>query len=603
MPLMRASRLWLFFLIIFLALLGCRAVAVPFTRQATQQALETAVELLPLLRVTDLAQATERYRAPMLTLPPLATRTAAPAALDPVEYTIRVHPDGGLFVGDMVSFEVLAPSGVEFSEARVQVALVGQEPFASADFYQHGIAQRLQATLQWVWDTSGLSPGAYTLVFTVEPGGARWDEAVTLQPVESLPPGAAQIAWAQAQSDCCTVHYLTGTAAARDIDQVLAEIDHQARAVEEKLAASSETPITIILLPRLLGHGGFAGDVIHVSYLDRNYTGGLPEMVLHHELVHILDAHLGEGYQPSLLVEGLAVYLTGGHYKPEPLMARAAALLEVYSEANQPGLGWFLPLAPLTDDFYRAQHEIGYLQAGALVETMVQNWGWEAFADFYGDIEQHSRPSQSLDDALRRHFGISLAELEAQFVDALRRQPYSAALLADVRLTVQHFDTVRRYQQALDPSAHFMTAWLVDTQKMREMGIVADYARRPDQMENIVLELLLANTGEAIVAGQYLQAEQGIAAVNAVLDALDAGWVNPFGASLMAADAAAVIQAVSQNPDWVSAVSSSHISVQRLWLEGDQARVWVASGDAPLQEVRLRRAAGETWQLQDAGLK
>ena len=50
-------------------------------------------------------------------------------------------------------------------------------------------------------------------------------------------------------------------------------------------------------------------------------------VIFHHELVHYLDVRSGGDLKPSMLVEGLAVYLSGGHYKPEPLMPRLAALL------------------------------------------------------------------------------------------------------------------------------------------------------------------------------------------------------------------------------------------------------------------------------------
>jgi hypothetical protein len=127
-------------------------------------------------------------------------------------------------------------------------------------------------------------------------------------------------------------------------------------------------PITVTL-PRAAGQR-FASDEIHISYLDRNYAGGRPEMVLHHEMIHILDSRLGGDMRPSILVEGLAVYLTGGHFKPEPLMPRSAALLETWGSPLQPGLDWFIPLETLAENFYQSQHEIGYLEAGALVEFM-----------------------------------------------------------------------------------------------------------------------------------------------------------------------------------------------------------------------------------------
>lgn len=594
-------RFWLVLGLLILALINCRAISLPFQLAPTLQVLPTALENLS---ATQTALHAAPGAAQIAPTPSSSLAVATPSLLGETTrtpFTVRVHPDGGLFVGDQVSFEVIAPSGVDLSQAKVSVALEGEPPFAEAQFEQYGIVRRPQATLLWVWDTRGLSAGQYRLVFSLEPGGERWAESFTLQPAAALPPGSDQVAWAQERSQCCVIYYMTHTAAARDMADLLERIDRQAQAVGQKLAFNPPDPVAITFLPRLLGHGGFANDQIHVSYLDRNYAGGVPDMVIHHELVHIFDAALEAEYAPSLLVEGLAVYLSGGHFKPEPLMPRAAALLESWGEPQQPGLGWYLSLEALANDFYHSQHEIGYLEAGALVEFMVETWGWEAFADFYGDIPERSTPSQALDEALRLHFGFDLAELEARFIAALRRQPYDAALLADVRLTVQHYDTVRRYQQALDPSAYFMTVWLPDSERMRQEGIVADYLRHPETPLHVVLELMLANAGEALVEGRYPQVEQHLFAANAVLDALEQGWDNPLDASLLAADFAAAAQALQRGAGKFGASPGQGIKIQRLWIEGDQGRALISLDGARLVEARLTRNAQGTWRLLERG--
>ena len=116
---------------------------------------------------------------------------------------------------------------------------------------------------------------------------------------------------------------------------------------------------------------GLPSSEISVSYLDRNYASNSWELVVHHEMVHAIDGHLGGDFRPTIFVEGLAVYLTGGHYKPEPLMPRAAALLPAY-------LNQYIPLKTLADDFYASQHEIGYLEGASLIEYMVKTYGWDA---------------------------------------------------------------------------------------------------------------------------------------------------------------------------------------------------------------------------------
>jgi hypothetical protein len=268
-----------------------------------------------------------------------------------------------------------------------------------------------------------------------------------------------------------------------------------------------------------VGHGGFASNEISISYLNRNYAGNDFARVLHHEMVHILDGRLGGEMRPSILVEGLAVYLSGGHYKEEPILARAAALLQ---------LGWFIPLKSLTDSFYTSQHEISYLEGAALVQYLVDSYGWEAFNRFYRDIHPQSSGNQSeaLEAALKVHFDLSLEELEQQFKDYLAQQPVENAVRIDLQLTVAFFDTIRRYQQLLDPSAYFLTAWLPSSDLMRERGIVADYLRRPTAPWNISIERLLVKADRALKAGDYFSTDLWLAEIDHRLNEVE--WLTPI---------------------------------------------------------------------------
>lgn len=312
--------------------------------------------------------------------------------------------------------------------------------------------------------------------------------------------------------------------------------DELADQAVSELGIDFDEPLVVTLMPRVLGQGGFASSEIYTSFLDRNYAGNSLEMVLNHEMVHILDYRLGGEMRPTILIEGLAVYLSGGHYKPEELLPRAAALLPASESDDGLGLGWYLPLQPLSDDFYNSQHEIGYIQAGALVKYMVDTWGLKAYSAFYRDIHpiQNGTQSDALDAALQNHFEISLDDLEADFLEMLQKQEITQETIDDVRLTVDFFDAMRRYQQALDPSAYFLTAWLPNGPLMRENGIVADLVRRPSKIENIALETLLVAANEAMMAGDYAFVEDALTAVNAVLDAIEANQADPFSVHSLA---------------------------------------------------------------------
>jgi hypothetical protein len=185
-------------------------------------------------------------------------------------------------------------------------------------------------------------------------------------------------------------------------------------------------------------------------------------------------------------------------------------------------LGWYLPLTQLADSFYTSQHEIGYLEGAALVQFMINRFGREAFNDFYRDIQPHpsEKQSQALDVALNKHFGLTLEQMEGQFLTELNQQHINPDMYNDLYLTVTYYETVRRYQQMLDPSAYFLTAWLPEGEQMRERGIVADYLRRPSTQENLVIEDLLVHVDDLIRAGDYAQAEKELNLVNHRLEIL-----------------------------------------------------------------------------------
>ncbi|MFQ5616196.1 MAG: hypothetical protein ACE5GO_07030, partial [Anaerolineales bacterium] len=529
---------------------------------------------------------------PTLTLP----EAPPPDGISETDFTIRYHPDGALYVGDLVSFEIIAPQDVNLDAREVAITVddtAGSGP-GPAGFGRFGIGGRYQATLWWAWDTSGLEAGEHTLTFSITaststalspglsagPDSLSWTETVTLLPISDYAFPEPDADWASIEIDCCVVYYITGTETERDLEVLLTLADEQAESAIERIDGEFTEPITVIFLPRLLGHGGFAGSEIYISYLDRNYAGNAPEQVLHHEMVHILDGRLGGNMRPTLFVEGLAVYLTGGHFKQEPLMERAAEVLD---------LDWYLPLDSLADDFYPAQHEISYLEAAALIEFMIETWGWEAFSDFYRDIHGHpsNLESAAINQALQRHFGLTFAELETQFLEALEALPDDPALEDDVRLTVTFYDTVRRYQQALDTSAYFLTAWLPDGPTMRERGIVADYLRHPAAPENIALETLLVAADENIRAGQYAQAETLLIAANAVLDAYDEGNPQPFYAHPLAADYLAVVLAALEQG----------YTPQIVRINENLAQVWARLDGVGLVELDIVRGDGG-WETQ-----
>ncbi len=440
----------------------------------------------------------------------LPAGTPAPSPTPAAEFSVRVHPDGPLYVGDLVSFEALAPAGFDPKD-KVVLLEVGGQMLGEQAFRPFGIGGRSQATFFWVWDTVGLESGTHALTFTLRPDGFSWTETLTLLPATEVPYPEPDARWESITSNCCLIYYITGTDAHRDIETLAEMADSEALRVEARFNAQFDEKIPLTFLPRVLGHGGFASDGLYVSYLDENYAGNATRQVIHHEMVHWLDSRQPGNFRPSILVEGLAVYLSNGHFKEEPILPRAAALIE---------LNWYIPLPELTDSFYTSHHEIGYLQAAALVAYLVETYGWERFDDFYRDIHPapDGKQSTALETALQAHFGLTLPALETDFLAFLRSQTVDNSHRADLRLTVAFYDTLRHYQQRYDPSAYFLTAWLPDIPEMRRRGIVADLLRRPREAVNLQVESLLIEADHFLRAGEYPSAEARLRQVMALLE-------------------------------------------------------------------------------------
>ncbi len=227
--------------------------------------------------------------------------------------------------------------------------------------------------------------------------------------------------------------------------------------------------------------------------------------MIRHEATHALDKQALAEWVPDILREGLAVWVAGGHFKPEPIPERAAALLQ---------LGWYIPLDDLAADFYRQQHETGYIEAAALVYYLVESHGYEQFIAMYTSIDPADDETAALDAALEAAWGAGLDATETSFLRWLELHPPDEAQVRDMELTVRLYDTIRRYQQQYDPMAYFLSGWLPDTAAAVERGVVADLMRHPHSAANVELETMLINAREAMLRGEFDQAESQLTMIN-----------------------------------------------------------------------------------------
>lgn len=475
-------------------------------------------------------------------IPPTTQPTAIPPTLTPtatavppdlaIESTnIFLYPYPTIYSGDRVTFQVLpfVPDTLNPGNVNVLVSVNGQ-PMASGTLTGRNLSGQASGLFEWAWDTSEfIGPQEVAILLDPEDRIQIGDEdpannivslAVNILPETALPDLEADAAWVTAENDCCRVHAISGTAAYRDLPQLLRTIDTAVQQASSTVHTTLGDKIDIYLIDRVIGQGGYAASAIVISYLDRQYSGrGLSEVVTH-ETVHILDRQFAP-QRITFMAEGLAVWATGGHYKPEDIDHRASALVE---------MGAYIPLAQLIDNFYPVQHEIGYLEAAAFVKFMVERDGWERFKAFYSDVTADDAPllSEAVDLNLQIYYGRSLAELEQEWQDYLLQKPPSKDDIDDLQTTLRYYDLMRRYQLEYDPTAYFLTAWLPYPQDVLDKGNPADFTRHPQEEINVVLEVMFQGVDEALRDADYGRANGLLDSITRVMDN-DGAFLDPLG--------------------------------------------------------------------------
>jgi len=520
-----------------LLLIGCNIHAV----QSTPPPLDapaTAVASLPdpAPLVTDLAPSPTPTDAPATVTPlPLPTPTAVQGDLSIYPGDVRIYPAPEVYAGDRVSFQLqpYVPDVISVNEVPVAI-YVNDQLVVSDTLASRNWAGLAEGVYQWVWDTADqVGDHEIRVVLDEQDRITLGDEnlanneavfTVTVLDPRLLRPVEASATWITAETNCCIVYAISGTAAYRDLPELLGVVETAVNTAAVRLSVEPESKPRIYFIDRVIGQGGYAGSGMVVSYVDRQYAGGALHELLVHEAVHILDRQFAP-QRIKLLAEGVAVWASGGHYKPEDLYERAAALLT---------MGEYIPLAPLADDFYPTQHEIGYLEAAAFVSYLIDTYGWSAFRDFYSNTTSNTAATDSaaLDLNLQRYYGKTLAEMEGAWLDRLRAITPSSAAVRDLETTIRFYETMRRYQARYDPTAYFLTAWLPYPHEVIERGNPADLMRRPTDALNVTIEVMLQAAEAALRQGDYGRANVIIDSIARILDN-NGSFVDPLAGSYL----------------------------------------------------------------------
>jgi hypothetical protein len=422
---------------------------------------------------------------------------------------VVLHPVPYIYAGDKVTFQLLphVPESINVGDVTASIFVNGAQ-VASEPLDRRNWNGQAEGVFEWAWDTTGLA-GDYTIEVVLDPTDSlqvgdedALNNTVAITATVTVPTGQAArdiaATWETAETNCCIIHVVSDTAAARDLATLGATLETAVQQAANRLGVQPSQKLHFYFIDRVVGQGGFAGTDIVVSYVDRQYAGGGIYELLVHEAAHVLDQQFAP-QRISFLAEGLAVWAAGGHYKVEDLTQRSTALVS---------LGRYLPLTDMINDFYPVQHEVGYLQAAGFITYLIDRGGWGTFKSFYSDVsaDDGATLAEAVDVNLQHYYGASLSQIEGEWKAYLESMTPDPAQVEDLRATIRYYDVVRRYQEIYDPTAHYLSAWLPHPTQVREFGNPADLTRRPEEEMNILLEVMLVTAEKALRAGDFSRA-------------------------------------------------------------------------------------------------
>lgn len=323
--------------------------------------------------------------------------------------------------------------------------------------------------------------------------------------------------WAMSETVHYSFHYKPGSAAERDRFLIGATAEEALDRIGDKLEMGLDQQMRLYLVPRVFWQGGAAyGDKVQlISYLDRNYVGVETWTYFTHEGTHALAQDLLQpkengGGPDGVLVEGLAVWATGGHYRLEPIDAWAALIVDSEGYLSLPDLR--------AGGFYDFQHETSYTEAASFVAFLVDGYGLDRLKELYGRASGDAELDETL---MMELYGKGYTALDAgwlAYLDTLSPTPEQAETW---HLKVRSFDLMRRYQTELDPNARILPStpppeWDSET--------FETFWQRLDAPVNVVLETALIAAQERLWGDDPLNPEAGAAVLlDDVEAALDAG--------------------------------------------------------------------------------
>lgn len=448
--------------------------------------------------------ATSGESIPQPTPVPVTTTRPPQRSLPLPQLDIWAFPGPRHYEGDVLSFVVPLGGFNDHSIVSAGLTIDGQTVAVEAQLSGDPLLGDMLVFADVYATTGKLGGHTVEVVAEIEPGGelrvAQW---LTVDPMDERPSQESGGQWRVEPTECCNLRYQENTAASRDLIQLVEIVDAAAKRVEDHFGRKLPA-VEFVLIDRVWGNGGYAGDEVVVSYLDRDFSPGrrstFRQTVLH-ELAHAMTDQL-EYSTPWPLIEGVAVQFTQGHFKPEPLGPRVRALSDA---AALP------PLDVLFDTFPDMQHETRYVAVGGFTEFLVSEHGLDRVLDVFDSELDSATPSAWLDAASTEVLGLPLPALQSAFEAWIAGfDPLDQEL--DLQLTVALQEARRAFQSGHDPYPNYFVY-----PSVTETGQAGLTMRDPADVRLVAVEALIAYAQDLMIEGDLEQARRVVADIEQVV--------------------------------------------------------------------------------------
>ena len=232
----------------------------------------------------------------------MPTETAVPPQPDLAIQNddVFLYPVPSIYAGEQVTFQVVAhvPPNVDPQTVSVHV-LVDYQDVAEGTLSARNLAGDAVGLFEWAWDTTNETGehlvhvilDRYDIIVEGDENRDNNQVELTVAVLDpaSLPANERNATWVMAETDCCTIHVVSGTAAYRDLPELLVQVETAVHQAAFHLEETLSQKVDVYLVDRVIGQGGYAGNAVVISYLDRQYASGGFEQVLVHEAIHIID--------------------------------------------------------------------------------------------------------------------------------------------------------------------------------------------------------------------------------------------------------------------------------------------------------------------------